>query len=269
MTSNNNKAVYTHGYKNAALAGLDTRTAESHANWLLPHLKPGMRVIDVGPGPGTITVGIAEAVAPGEVTGVELGEAYVELANKNAHDAGADNLKVIQGNALDLPFDDNSIDVVFSFAVLEHIPDPSEALAEFYRVLKPGGLVAVGSSAVSMHARPSDSPLGGDKLHFYLKVWEENGGHPELGLEQPRLVRSAGFAGVQIGGFYENDTAYAQASTWSERISEPELIRKSEELGAAGESEILALADEIAAIPSDPDAWYMRAWFWALGQKPS
>jgi ubiquinone/menaquinone biosynthesis C-methylase UbiE len=270
MTSNQNNAVYTHGYKTSNFAGIDARTAQSHANWLLPHLEPGMRVLDVGPGPGTITIGLAEAVAPGEVTGVELGEAYVELANENARDAGLNNLKVIQGDALDLPFDDNSIDVVFSFAVLEHIPDPPEALAEFYRVLKPGGLVAVGSGAVSLHAHPFDSPLGSENLHFFVKIWKSNGGHPDLGREQPRLVSSAGFTNITIGGFYEEENgAHKLADTFPQLLRDPETVRKAEELGVATKTEIARAVDEIASISDDPTAWHFLAWLWALGRKPS
>ena len=267
--NSNDDAVYTHGYKVSSFAGIDSRTAQSHAFWLLPHLEPGMRALDVGPGPGTITVGIAEAVSPGAVTGVELGASYVELANKNAREAGIQNLEVIQGDANDLQFDNDSMDVIFSFAVLEHIPDPSQALAEFYRVLKPGGLVAVASGAVSLHAHPANSPFSGDKLDFFLKVWESNGGHPDLGREQPQLVDNAGFVDVSIGGFYESDDARGLANSFPELLQDPELIKKAGELGVASESEISQAVEDMRDVSDRPVDWHMKAWFWALGRKPS
>ena len=56
--------------------------------------------------------------------------------------------------------------MVFAFPMLEHIPNLSEALAEFCRVLKPDGLLAIGGSAASMHAYPTNSPLGEEVIHF-------------------------------------------------------------------------------------------------------
>lgn len=99
--ASNYKAVYTHEYKNFALAGLDFRTEQSRA-YLLPHLEPGVHVLDNKPGPGTITLRFAETVAPGGVTGIELGKTYVNLANEDATKVELQNLKAIQDNALDL-----------------------------------------------------------------------------------------------------------------------------------------------------------------------
>lgn len=61
---------YTHGHHPSVVARHARRTAERDAAYLLPHLRPGMRLLDVGYGPGTITTGLARAVAPGETVGV-------------------------------------------------------------------------------------------------------------------------------------------------------------------------------------------------------
>ena len=71
---------YTMGYGPAATAIMAQRTAESHAAFFLPHLEPGMSLLDCGCGPGTITLGFADLVAPGEVVGTEIEEAHVALA---------------------------------------------------------------------------------------------------------------------------------------------------------------------------------------------
>ncbi len=268
MTNERKAPVYTHGYKNPAFAGLNERSAQSHANWLLPHLKPGMRVLDAGPGPGTITLGIAEAVAPGKVTGVEIGQPYVELANSAALEAGIANVEFLQGDALHLDYDDSTFDVVFSFAVLEHIPNPIQALKEWHRVLKSGGIIAVGSSAVSWHAYPPQSPLGGEGLDFYMKVWEQNGGHPDMAKTQPQLVRQAGFSDIEIGGFYVSSDPAQQAATWPDRIREPDFVRQAVDSGFATAEKIETIAQDIEAWADNPDAWYLLAWFWALGRKP-
>ena len=70
----NQREQYTMGYGQAATSIMAARTAQTHAAFFLPYLKPGMRVLDCGCGPGTITVGFGEVVAPGEVVGTELEE---------------------------------------------------------------------------------------------------------------------------------------------------------------------------------------------------
>ena len=64
---------YTMGYSEEFRQMLDQRSAETHASYLLPHLKPGHRVLDFGCGPGTISVGLARTVDPGEVHGTKFG----------------------------------------------------------------------------------------------------------------------------------------------------------------------------------------------------
>ena len=69
---------YTMGYSEEFRQMLDQRSAETHAVYLLPHLKPGHRVLDFGCGPGTISVGLARTVDPGEVHGAKFGLATQE-----------------------------------------------------------------------------------------------------------------------------------------------------------------------------------------------
>ena len=66
--------TYTHGHADAVLQSHRRRTAENSAAYLAPHLRPGLDVLDVGCGPGTITVDLAERVAPGRVTGLDVAD---------------------------------------------------------------------------------------------------------------------------------------------------------------------------------------------------
>jgi hypothetical protein len=74
-----------------------TRTAASMAGFFLPHLRPGMRVLDCGCGPGSITVGLAEHVAPGEVIGIDLDPTHIALAQRRAAAAGPANVRFARG----------------------------------------------------------------------------------------------------------------------------------------------------------------------------
>src|SRR6476469_6107735 len=114
--------AYTHGHHESVLRSHRWRTAQNSAGYLLPLLRPGMRLLDVGCGPGTITMDLADVVGPdGRVTALERTE-----------------------DALDLP--DASFDVVHAHQVLQHLDDPVRALREMRRVCRPGGIVAVRDS---------------------------------------------------------------------------------------------------------------------------
>jgi SAM-dependent methyltransferase len=129
----------------AVVAYFGRRTAGQEAAFFVPHLRPGLRVLDVGCGPGSITVGLAAAVAPGEVVGVDADPERVALARERAAQAGAGTVRVERADVHALPFPAASFDAALVHAVLEHLPDPAAALREVHRVLKPGGVVGARS----------------------------------------------------------------------------------------------------------------------------
>ena len=130
------------GYSEEFLQLLDRRSAETHAAYMLPHLKPGLRVLDFGCGPGTITVGLARAVDPGEVHGIDMEESQIGMAQSAAGAGGHSNATFHVGDITALPFEDNVFDVAHCHAVLMHVPDTRAVLSEVKRVLKPGGIIA-------------------------------------------------------------------------------------------------------------------------------
>ena len=77
-------AVYTHGHHESVLRSHRWRTAENSAGYLLPRLKSGDRLLDVGCGPGTITADLATHITPGRVTALETTEAAVRQPETNS-----------------------------------------------------------------------------------------------------------------------------------------------------------------------------------------
>jgi len=139
----NSHDTYTLGYNSAEQERMGHRTATRSVGFLLPHLRPGMRVLDAGCGPGSITVGLAAAVALGEVIGLDRAERQLMVACERAVEAGVGNVRFVRGDVYALPFPDGAFDAVLAHALLKHLRDPLTALKEFHRVLALDGIVGI------------------------------------------------------------------------------------------------------------------------------
>ncbi len=140
---------YTMGYGDEFQKELERRTAETNAFYLLPHLKPGMKLLDFGCGPGTISVGLAKAIEPGEFHGIDMEESQVEIARASAKAGGHNNATFHVGDASNLPFDDDFFDIAHCHTIMNHVPDTQKLLTEIKRVLKPGGILGSREALVS------------------------------------------------------------------------------------------------------------------------
>ncbi len=187
--------TYTHGHADAVLQSHRWRTVQNSAAHLLPHLRPGLSVLDVGCGPGTITVDLARRVAPGRVLGLDVVEAPLgearELAAREGTGAGVVvEFAVGDVYALDLP--DDGVDVVHAHQVLQHLTDPVAALREMARVCRPGGLIAVREVDYAATTWfPADEGL--DRwLDLYRRVARHNDAEPDAGRRLRAWAHAAG-----------------------------------------------------------------------------
>ncbi len=155
---------------------------------------PGERILDVGCGPGFYCVELADEVGQsGSAIGVDSSPAMLELAARRC--AGHDRVELRQGDAVALPVDDSSCDAAVCVQVLEYVADPTVALAEMHRALRPGGRVVVWDvdwATVSMHALDPNLTVG------VLRAWDEHLTHPSLPRTLAPRLRSAGFEAVRM-----------------------------------------------------------------------
>jgi SAM-dependent methyltransferase len=195
---------YTMGYGPAATTIMGLRTAQIHAAFFLPHLKAGMSLLDCGCGPGTITLGLAEVVSPGEVVGTEIEESQVAIAGQNAAARNISNVRFEVASVYELPFNNDSFDAVFISAMLGNLQEPVRGLREAYRVLKPGGVIGVKEFDHGGDVVYPLSPALSKYNELYLRLRTENGHDPEGGRKIGSYLLSAGFHDLWMTACYES-----------------------------------------------------------------
>lgn len=112
-------------------------------------LSPDMNVLEVGCGPGTLALYLAEGIAPGRIIGIDLDEVFIEIAKNKAKQAGISNVYFVVGDAYNLPFDDRSFDAVVSYTGIGVLADPELAVHEMLRVCQPGGSISIAEAVTN------------------------------------------------------------------------------------------------------------------------
>ncbi|GAA1969438.1 class I SAM-dependent methyltransferase [Catenulispora subtropica] len=246
--------TYTHGHHESVLRSHRWRTAENSAAYLLPLLAPGQSVLDVGCGPGTITADLADRVAPGTVTAVEITADALRLAQDEIADRGTGNVRFAVADVHALDFPDDTFDVVHAHQVLQHVADPVRALKEMRRVCRPGGVVAARDSDYGAFRWFPESPALDAWLAAYQSLATSNGGHPDAGRRLRGWALSAGFPAENVTAtasswvFADAGDRAWWAELWADRTTKSSTASQYVAKGIATEPELQAMAD----------AW--RAW---------
>jgi SAM-dependent methyltransferase len=253
-------AVYTHGHHESVLRSHRWRTAENSAAYLLPHLRPGMRVLDVGCGPGTITADLAARVAPGRLTAVELTADALALAQAEAVSRGRANMDFAVSDVHALDFPDGAFDVVHAHQVLQHAGDPVQALREMHRVCAPGGIIAARDGDYAGFTWFPLVPELAEWLTLYERVARGNGGEPDAGRRLLSWARAAGLREVTATSstwcFATPDDRAWWGGMWAERILRSDMARQAITSGAATEADLRRISAGWQAWAQAPDGWF-------------
>ncbi len=236
---------YTHGHHESVLRSHRWRTAANSCAYLLPHLRPGMEVLDVGCGPATITADLAATVAPGgRVLGIDRAADVVEAARSEL--GATPGLDLAAGDAYATGLPDAAFDVVHAHQVLQHLTDPVRALGEWRRVLRPGGLLAVRDSDYAAFAWAPRDPRLDRWMALYHEVTAANRAEADAGRFLGGWVRAAGFGEVRVGS---STWTYATAEErawwgglWADRVRRSAFADQALATGLAGPRELDAIA---------------------------
>jgi ubiquinone/menaquinone biosynthesis C-methylase UbiE len=255
--------VYTHGHHESVLRSHSWRTAENSASYLLPHLRPGMSLLDVGAGPGTITADLARLVAPGRVSALEASEAALDITRATfakPDDAGnplpAVDFVVGDVHALDLP--DDTYDVVHAHQVLQHVADPVQALREMRRVCKPGGIVAARDSDYHGFVWYPELPELDEWMSLYQRMARANRGEPDAGRRLLSWARQAGFEQVTPSATnwcFATDADRAWwGGMWADRVRKSALADQALAAGVP-EATLTSISAAWKTWAETPDGW--------------
>ena len=273
---------YTQGYSASTVSNHAVRTVDSDAAFVLPHIKPSDKILDIGCGPGSITAGFMRYATEGSIIGVDLSDDVLDMARARvAGGSGGSGSQSSTGGAISfvkadvlagLPFADNEFDIVFASQLFPHLQgdDSLRAMQEMRRVLKPGGILAT-RDAAEVHWYPAR--LGLDRT-MTQRILRGIGSQGFPGGELPAVLRKAGFdvdadgRGPEAAGkkmkiglgttmtFGKNARA-TFADGFLGRLNEGDQYRKSWLEAGITESEIEESRAALREWKATEDAWYL------------
>jgi SAM-dependent methyltransferase len=248
---------YTHGHHESVLRSHRWRTAENSAHYLLPSLRANMTLLDVGCGPGTITVDLARRVA--RVSAIEPLGTALDLARAEAARQQVTNVDFVVADVHALDFPDDSFDLVHAHQVLQHLQDPVGALAVMRDLAKPGGIVAARDSDYSAFTWYPASPTLDEWLRLYQRAARANGGEPDAGRRLLAWAHAAGFTDVDATSstwcFANPDDRAWWGGMWADRILNSDIARQLVGDGLAEPDELDAISAAWRTWADDPDGW--------------
>ena len=238
--------TYTHGHHESVLRSHTWRTAQNSSAYLLPHLRAGQSLLDVGCGPGTITADLALLVAPGDVVGMDAAADVVARAEEHSAGLGLENLRFEVGDLFALGYPDAAFDVIHLHQVLQHVADPVAALVELRRVLRPDGVLAARDSDYGAFTWAPGDPVLERWLELYFAVTTRNGHDARIG---PRLLghaHEAGFGDVTVSSstwtYADPDARAWWGGLWADRIRYSRFGEQAVEYGFSNREELEAIA---------------------------
>jgi 2-polyprenyl-3-methyl-5-hydroxy-6-metoxy-1,4-benzoquinol methylase len=264
-------STYVLGHADAEVRRLllQARLYDDHTEQALrlAGLRPGMRVLDVGCGPGDVSFVAARLVGPtGTVLGVDAAPDIIEFARARAEEHGMSTVRFEQTVIADLAVDE-PVDAVIGRLILMHLPDPVAVLRQLAALVRPGGLIAFSEFDTTAATSVPDLPLWSAVRDGIAKTFTGMGLDPAFGttlhtlfrragLDRPRLTLSA-----PLGTVDDSDTVAFVAETWRS------LFPAAQQLGLTIDGladpdtlmsrlrEEVATAEALVAMPALITAW--------------
>jgi len=190
---------YVHGYEPSEAIRLQDQASTLvellHSD---THFPEGSTVLEAGCGVGAQTVTLAENSPGAKITSIDVSAESVAQAGRNLQSAGVAGVDLRQADIFSLPFEPESFDHVFVCFVLEHLPNPVEALVSLRAVLKPGGtLTVIEGDHGSTYFHP-ESDAANAAINCQVELQRRAGGNAHVGRQLYPLLDRSGFGNVRV-----------------------------------------------------------------------
>jgi len=263
---------YAHGYNSALTTRWHAaRTAENQGRFFLPYLQPGMTLLDCGCGSGSITLGLARLVAPGQVIGIDIAPVEIDRARISANQQGVSNVRFATGDIYHLNYADDAFDALFCHNVLEHQDQPLDALLEMRRVLKPGGVIGVRDTDIGGALLHPLDPLIQEWFALYEADWCAVRGDSRLGRRLPGIMRQAGFHPTKPTASYDvfgdRQGLHLAAEVAASRCRDADYVQRLIQRGLTTAERLTELATVLLQWAEHPDAFFAVAHGEVVGWK--
>jgi len=257
-SQNTRHELYTHGHAPSVVNFHATRSVADSFQYGVTHLRPGMTVLDLGCGPGSITVDLARRVAPGRVIAIDRDPGVLAQARDLAARLGVDNVEFAVGDAYALDLPDDAVDLAHAHQLLQHVADPAAVLREMARVTRPGGLVAARDGDYGAFTWYPPDPALEEWRRLYIAAARHNGGEPEAGRRLYAWAHAAGLTDVTATSSvwtYAGPTAHQWGDMWAERILHSGIGAQLVEYGYATPADLVEISTAWRGWAADPDAF--------------
>ena len=249
---------YTHGHHPSVLRSHTWRTVANSANYVVPFFTRGASVLDVGCGPGTITIEMAERVAPGRVVGIDASSDVIAKAREGVGDRSNVSFEVANIAALNFP--DDTFDIVHAHQVLQHLDDPVAALREMRRLVKRNGVVTVRDADYGAMCWHPEDPLMDRWVDVYSTVARTNRAEPDAGRRLRAWAHEAGFTGIDTSVdtwcFTSPDDCAWWGGLWADRVQTSSFGFQAESSGLVTRDELNEIAEAWRRWSTHPDAFF-------------
>lgn len=250
-------ADYVHGHDESVLRSHSSRTVANSATYARPHFVPGVRVLDVGCGPGNLTAEIAGLVAPGEVIGIDASTQVITQATERF----GEEATFAVGDVLALDFPDDSFDVVHAHQVLQHLDDPVGALRELRRVARPGGVIAARDADYGGMTWAPATPELDRWMEIYQTMTAHQGHDANAARHLLGWAQQAGFTAVVATSstwtYADPEQRSWWAGVWADRVRQSSYRTQAVAQGLATDAELEEIAAGWQRWATRPDGFFV------------
>ena len=258
---------YLHGHHASVLRSHTWRTVENSCPHLIPYLnESSLKILDVGCGPGTISVDLASRVPQGSVLAIDPSADVIDKARKHAEEKGVTNARFEVGDIFNWKdidgVEEGAFDIVHAHQVLQHLQDPLNAMKEMRKLARKGGIVAVRDCDYSaMNHYPPHEGMA-KWLDLYRATARSIKCDPDIGKRLHAIAMQAGFprsdidASVGAWTFSTPDERAWWCGLWAERSTKSDYKTRVLESGLGTAEDLEKIAQAWKEMEQKEDGWF-------------